>query len=949
MNKKLRDIFQDKSNYLLALVSALSVYLYLNLDLMKEETAFDRSFHALGLLGYSINDRVFEFQKFYFVYFPILFVFLLLFLGFTLYGHTKTKMMLQNFSAFYICVLPLFFITKYSNGSSIARNTHMPLIFFALILVIALCSRLFEHVLQEMDYFVVTLLTFSEWFCLLSLFHVSGLFPFVRKLRLVIFVVFWFIQIACVYFNRKKNKDIFLIEFAKYMVWLPFILCLSLEGMYVCIGRGVRINHSYAVVCIVGIAWIALALFLSCIRKNNKEQISLSSYVGFLCSLGAMNGFPGFSSRLDYYLPEHLFEMGNTTGFVDTIISKDWLGANYFSAHMLSDSLSRMIYYLFNKDLYGAINDNYGRIGEIVIILVSFYLLKSVLSEKYAFLICCMLPIWTTNTFAIDLCFLSVLAMISLYKNNKRINYFLYWFALLFGVFYQLDRGIGLGLGCILIVLCLTFAKKFSMNWKYYLQAFASASILSVLYFLVGCLKEGVSTVSRFKELVYAITKSNAVWAMDSTGNVLSLNYFIVYCFVPLVCICIFVYLLINIGKVSDKDINVYSVCISLCVAQFVFASRTMVLYTLANGVSVRFFSYFALLVALFLVYMCNQKTAVTKATLFCIGFLGTVFLQCSLVTGFETRIEKIPLVSAELASLQKDFQYKSDDGIERTTLHPELEKDVAVFQQIFEEVLDVDDTFIDFANVSGLYGLLCRERPFYISQSPGLLTNEESQRMYIEEIEKNGKAKAVIMPNGQGAFLEGMLGINHSQRYYLVAEYIYTHYKPLLQYNTYAIWIRNDQYLEAREKFKNSTMLLEDVLYGDIDILHNYNYGLYSWEWANLDTKNAINQDILYSCQSLNLIDTVYFIDNDQIIKDTGNYLKFTLDCNSSSQATVHFTDDHMNAVADYQITLRPGRNDYLLRCSNDYSWYALSSSYVWFEIDEECWVDDVQILLGE
>ena len=59
---------------------------------------------------------------------------------------------------------------------------------------------------------------------------------------------------------------------------------------------------------------------------------------------------------------------------------------------------------------------------------------------------------------------------------------------------------------------------------------------------------------------------------------------------------------------------------------------------------------------------------------------------------------------------------------------------------------LNEESTYLDLSNQTLLYALLGREKPVYINQSPGLLSGEQSQQLFIEQIEKYEHGVPVVL-----------------------------------------------------------------------------------------------------------------------------------------------------------------------------------------------------------
>ena len=64
----------------------------------------------------------------------------------------------------------------------------------------------------------------------------------------------------------------------------------------------------------------------------------------------------------------------------------------------------------------------------------------------------------------------------------------------------------------------------------------------------------------------------------------------------------------------------------------------------------------------------------------------------------------------------------------------------------VLENILDEDETYLDLSNQNLLYALIGKEKPVYVNQSPGLLSGELTQQMYIKEVIDSKKDVPVIL-----------------------------------------------------------------------------------------------------------------------------------------------------------------------------------------------------------
>ena len=152
------------------------------------------------------------------------------------------------------------------------------------------------------------------------------------------------------------------------------------------------------------------------------------------------------------------------------------------------------------------------------------------------------------------------------------------------------------------------------------------------------------------------------------------------------------------------------------------------------------------------------------------------------------------------------------------------------------------------------------------------------------------------------------------------------------------------------------------NTVYRYISVLHYSMIGELAKIWAEKDVMNAIGNTEL---ASLSNVDGYYVFEPDSITdKDNGNYLKITAtylgydtngnfrDDDESISIDVYFGvkdgDDYIEKYC-YQITVKEGTHDYLIRCSTDYFWYTNEVNAVYIDPEYKVYVDSMTILEGD
>lgn len=151
-------------------------------------------------------------------------------------------------------------------------------------------------------------------------------------------------------------------------------------------------------------------------------------------------------------------------------------------------------------------------------------------------------------------------------------------------------------------------------------------------------------------------------------------------------------------------------------------------------------------------------------------------------------------------------------------------------------------------------------------------------------------------------------------------------------------------------------------VSYNYISALHNHDIRHIPKIWAEGDTKNSINNQVI---TKLTYNDGVFIFDtNDIDLKEKGNYLKISAAYDGNDTGGLYKMDDETMPVTviaghyedgrfvekcRFTMTLSEGNQDYLIRISTDYYWYLKEINAVQFPMNNVIHDVNMQILEGD
>lgn len=758
-------------------------------------------------------------------------------------------------------------------------------------------------------------------------------------------------------------------------MWLPALMRIALEVIYILIERGFLIQKYYTLIGCVSIVFVAITVIVSWYLRNDKRDLSTFGYIGAISSVTILSYF-----QYEYqYVWSHssfanLYEMGNRTVAIDSITNGKLPVIDYFSAHALKDVITQILYCLIHGDTKGILVDAYNGLHMVVAFIALYFIIRNLFDNHVAVLFVLLFPGNLSGIKWTSVCFVSIAVLMYVSKKPSVKKYILFWISLLFCAFYAYDEGISLGLACIFVYLMVLF---FERNWReiksFFLCGFAVGGLALVGYVIYAVLTD-IPILSRVKEWISVSVASSSTWATANFGNPTSFAFLISYFVVPIVAVLILAIVLFDYKKQRSCTLLVMAIVV-FAITECLYITRTIVFHNLevCSGVTGVLLNFVHWTIPLYVLYKKSIENMSEHIRL--LSWVGTmiivIVLEGTIVTHIYPSADSSLLVKGLEASEEWDLRNNihENGGKERIVLDEETTELVNGFKNVFDTLLSEEQTFIDFANVTSMYMLTERVRPCYVGQSPSLLTDIYSQECFLQQVSEFDCPLAIIGTT-RSNYLQQMTDIPHNIRYYKVAEYIYSNYRPLVTYGEFAVWCEINSYEDYYNLLKNhafESMGYELVDYGydstskqidengEISYVfepyHSYELGMIPYIWANYDEYNAINNNVIVSLQT-NSDNVCEFEGSKTISGQKGCYLAFECinETDNNISAVVVFQDSTTEGARfEYEFTVLPGNSQYLIRVSSDYFWEAYNINQIMWSENENLYIQNVRVLEGD
>lgn len=964
----------DKEIIFISIVVALAITYYVNPLDGVELTSWDRTFCSAILSEISINKRINEFYKLFFLVIPGIIILLMALFNFLFQCRENYKDYFAKFSIFTLLATFASYISRYTSESTdIAENPLLQCILAFLIVLSIIALMDFKEKIKFED---VSML-FLAHVIMILLFNMFGQSEELIK-YVVIAAVIEIIYAGVVLFAPIRDelyscgKNLIFILF-----WLPAFARLALEGLYFLIEHGHNTQRYFTHVMRATLIFFVIVCVMVFLCRKKKWSFKVLGYVGAIASVTTVYTFSfAFQYTWNYSNFSNVYELGNGAVAMDSVLYGKLPIIDYFSAHALGDVWTKILYCVIHNDIGGIFTNPYGGLATIIAFIILFFIARNFFDDDVAILYVLLFPGSFTSIKWVSICSLALVMLLYIYRKPKFKSYLWFWIATLIGAFYTYDEGISIGVACILTYLILRCIEKEWKEIRNFIICGAGVGATVGVFYVVYALITGIPVISRIKEWISVSVNSSSSWATANFGNQSTFAFLISYFLVPMTAVALLIFVLIKYIKYRNHGLLV-AATVAYSLTEILYITRTIVYHNLAvcsgwTGVLLNFIHWS---VSLYVLYTMEfkEKNFNTKLLAWTGAMMLVMLVEGTAVTGYWPSADATILSKGLKASDGWNLQdgYTANIGQSRIVADEDTTILINSFKLVFDTLLDEDETFLDFSNITSMYAMTGRVRPCYVGQSPSLLTDLYSQECFLKEIAKYDCPLAVVGTTGT-SYLSQMVGIPHNIRYYTVAEYIYSNYRPLVTFSEFAIWCEKDKYDEFSSVLNTAGFYAEESGYTAADYgydfttayvddagntqfnfwpYHSYDLQAIPYIWANYDEYEAISNAVIETIEA-SAVNTYTFDGSQSVLTDEGNYLAFDYTNNSEDDISINivlYDSKNDGAKIQYYFTVKPGINTYIIRISGDYFWDIYNIDTILYGANEQLTVSNVRILEGD
>jgi len=133
-------------------------------------------------------------------------------------------------------------------------------------------------------------------------------------------------------------------------------------------------------------------------------------------------------------------------------------------------------------------------------------------------------------------------------------------------------------------------------------------------------------------------------------------------------------------------------------------------------------------------------------------------------------------------------------------------------------------------------------------------------------------------------------------------------------------------------------------------DISQNFNLAKLPYIWANYDTglKSEKPETLVTIGREITVDGSAELHFNGDVDKSSGNYLYLIVNSDSGSDQNMNISYNENNR-STIDLTILPGKNEYLIRISAQYAWMSENISSISFEASAPMVIESASILKGD
>ncbi len=735
----------------------------------------------------------------------------------------------------------------------------------------------------------------------------------------------------------KINKQVLRKSYTFFLL-APLFEYIYLELYNILNQYNIILTHKTITICMIYIICFVITVTHYIINRHQKIKFNYTKYYYPIIIL--IFTFIASSIQMVNQINSDFFESANHgLGIYEFFRYGKIPVIETFDAHIMNNQMYGIIYGILNHDVNGAVFCLYKSYSIVIVYLVLYIFFKKLFKKDIAFLITMFFPLACDgglNNYCIGL--LAVIALINVYQKKDKKSFTIFWLSLIFLCLYKLDIGFSASIATVVILVYIYIKNRKTIKLRNALIPLGIIILLFLTLFFGICLVKDINPIMRLIEFI-KISMSNINWGYSTLGNKQTFAYPFVYYIMPIIVISTLIYTIYSQrGKVNNRNI----ILLFLALFYILNIQRGMVRHSLAENNIGCILSFSLLYLSIFIM---NNYRNVNK---FLITYGILIVFSGLLITPNTSAYSNL-----FSNSINKRIQFKQhteiyNEKVDRIKLSDSMIDEYKDLKTVLEQILDEDETYLDMSNQNLLYALIGKEKPVYVNQSPGLLSGELTQQMYINEVKNCKKEIPVILKATDKICASSIDGIENDYRYYLLSEFRFNKYEFVAKINNYEIWIDKQVLEEKKNKLQELNLSnLEIIDINDYLVSNTVNMkiGEIPLIWGEYD-KNEKSGKTIGDNISLEKEKSIELpLNVEKLEKENGNYIKLEISSQKETILKLALYSEE-NLMGEYDFNIEKGTHTYVIRTSTMYSWYEGNINKLVINSNDELEINNIEIL---
>ena len=723
---------------------------------------------------------------------------------------------------------------------------------------------------------------------------------------------------------------------------LPFLAFLSFElYMYVNLNLNKFIDYKLLYLIVFGCILIFLFLFIILRKRNNyntKKLLSVIIYPAIIINIILLTHYQVVIPQT-----EDMFELANPANAMMKIFAHHQIPfIDFMTSHMFNEQWTGILYNTIFGYNGGLDFMTYNFLNVLLLFLLSYHFFSNILGKSiYALLFLISFPFIITflgnESFFVVLVFYAIMQLIK--KQNIK-NYFLLYVCIIALIIWRIDNGSTALFSSLVFTPLLFFTTK--TKWKFIPFLKATAIIAAVLLgaFAMAFIIRSPEYIFGNLQSAFHYISSNQAHGYAQLAYTYTHQFWIYHIFIPAIAVLSSLFIIYTIRKKTYTDKRSFYILNSSLFFFIVFifnAQRGLVRHGFMEYAETFFTSTFFLA---FILLGINLFHTINKSKRF-IRFYASAFCLLLLLKFFPIENSNIMIQNAIVSPSIKntDVQLKKDCIRSRVLKNDSFERAAFLdFKNFLDSNLSESQSFIDFSNTPMLYYYCQRTSPGYFCQNLQNTVDDYLQLQLLKHFDTR-KFPVVVFSSYPLGWFDNTDGVSNIMRYYLIAEYIFTNYRPFAIINNKSIWTKKNT--SFHWNISETDTLINNPPFFE------YKKAAYYWGTHLTQTNAPFYQNVYYKISgNTNNQDKIKIPIPKQVSNIPNLFVLLSINTPHEKHTCCLQLKNQEHETGGFRFDLIKGKQDYAIRLSNNYFWHNSEIDTIIIEKNKETEIKAIKII---